>query len=164
MAIFFPFKSPNFSCIEKASNKAWVGCSCVPSPAFTILALILLDRKCGAPGLLCLITTISTFMASILLTVSSKVSPFLTELPAEVKFMVSADNRFSANSNDNLVRVEFSKKRLAMVMSLSEGTFLMGLLITSLNSLAVSSIKLISFSVIFFIPSKCRVLKESIYV
>jgi hypothetical protein len=29
--------------------------------------------------------------------------------------------------------------------------------------LAVSSIKLISFSVIFFIPNKCRVLKESIY-
>ena len=68
-----------------------------------------------------------------LFTVSIKVSPFFTEdCPAE-KLITSADSLFSANSNDNFVRVEFSKNKLAIVISLSEGTFLIGLLITSLK-------------------------------
>jgi len=58
-------------------------------------------------------TTISTFMDRILFTVSIKVSPFLTEDWDAEKLMTSADKRFSANSKDNFVRVEFSKKRLA---------------------------------------------------
>jgi hypothetical protein len=45
----------------------------------------------------------------------------------------NADKRFSANSKDTLVLVLFSKKRLAMVISLNEGTFFMDLLITSLK-------------------------------
>ena len=44
-----------------------------------------------------------------------------------------AESLFSASSKLNLVRVEFSKNRLAMVISRNEGTFFIGLLITSLN-------------------------------
>ena len=52
---------------------------------------------------------------------------------AHEQLLDAADSLFSANSKDSLVRVLFSKKRLAMVISLKEGTFLMGLLITSLK-------------------------------
>jgi hypothetical protein len=75
-------------------------------------------------------------MARILFTVSSNVSPFDTELEDAVKFKTSADNLLSANSKDILVLVEFSKKRFTMVTSRNEGTFFIGLLITSLKSVA----------------------------
>ena len=68
--------------------------SCVPSPALMILASILSDKNIGAPTLLWRITIISTFIANILLTVSSKVSPFLTEEADAEKLIVSADNLF----------------------------------------------------------------------
>ena len=45
--------------------------------------------------------------------------------------MTSADSLFCANSNDNFVLVEFSKKRLAIVISLKDGTFLIGAFIIS---------------------------------
>ena len=45
---------------------------------------------------------------------------------ADEKLITSADNLFSASSNDNLVLVEFSKNRFAIVISLNEGTFLIG--------------------------------------
>ncbi len=61
------------------------------------------------------------------------VSPFFTEEEAAEKFTTSALKRFSASSKESRVLVEFSKNRLAMVISLSEGTFLMGRLITSLK-------------------------------
>ena len=51
-----------------------------------------------------------------LLTVSINVSPLLTEEDDAAKFIMSADKRFSANSKDSLVRVEFSKNILAIVM------------------------------------------------
>ena len=54
------------------------------------------------------------------------------DCPVE-KLITSADNRFCANSNDSFVRVEFSKNRLAIVISLRDGTFLMGRLITFLK-------------------------------
>ena len=78
-------------------------------------------------------TIISTFIERIFLTVSSRVSPFFTLLEEAEKLSVSAERRFSANSKEIRVRVEFSKNRLAMVMSRREGTFLMGRLMTSLK-------------------------------
>ena len=51
---------------------------------------------------------------------------FLTEEAAEEKFITSADNLFSAISKDNFVLVEFSKNKLATVISLNDGTFLIG--------------------------------------
>ena len=108
MATFNPANCPSFSCIEKASNKAWVGCSLIPSPALTMAAGICLAKKCGAPEALWRITTKSTFILKILLTVSSSVSPFAADELLAAKFKTSADNLRSANSNDILVRVEFS--------------------------------------------------------
>ena len=61
-----------------------------------------------------------------LLTVSSNVSPFLTEDAPLAKFKISADNRFSAISNDSFVLVEFSKNKFAIVTSLNDGTFFIG--------------------------------------
>ena len=98
----------------------------------------------------------STFMAKMLLTVSTRVSPFFTDDPAAEKFTTSADSRFSANSKDSRVRVEFSKKRLATVKSRSEGTFLIGRFRTSLNSLAVLWIKSKSADVKPRMPSRLR--------
>ena len=100
-------------------------------------------------------TIMSTFIARMLLTVSNKVSPFFTEEPEAEKLMVSADNLFSASSKDNRVRVEFSKNTLAIVTSRREGTFLIGLLRTSLNSLAVLTIRSMDSASKSLIPNKC---------
>ena len=77
---------------------------------------------------------------------------------AAEKFTTSADNLFSASSNDMRVRVEFSKNKLAMVISLNEGTFFIGRLSTSLKLSAVLKINSISLFVKFFIPNKCGTL------
>ena len=61
-----------------------------------------------------------------LFTVSMSVSPLLTDEEDEAKFTISADNLFSAISNDNFVLVEFSKNKFAIVTSLNVGTFLIG--------------------------------------
>jgi len=79
----------------------------------------------------------STFIESMLFTVSSSVSPFETDDPDELKLMASALNLFSASSNEILVLVEFSKNKFTMVTSRSEGTFFIGLCKTSLNCSAV---------------------------
>ena len=130
---FFPLTPPRVCLMEKESSRAWVGCSCAPSPALTMRALTCLARKSPAPSFGCLITMMSTFIDRMLLTVSIRDSPFLTEDWAAEKLMMSADSLFSASSKESLVRVLFSKKRLAIVMSRREGTFLIGLLITSLK-------------------------------
>ena len=105
---FKPANFPVFSCMEKASNKACVGCSLIPSPALIMAASICLAKQCGAPEALWRMTTISTFMLRMLLTVSSNVSPFAAEELETVKFTTSADKRFSASSKEILVLVEFS--------------------------------------------------------
>ncbi|MCY1531377.1 hypothetical protein D9M68_666010 [compost metagenome] len=92
-----------------------------------------------------------------LFTVSISVSPLLTDEEEAAKLMMSAESLFSANSKESLVRVEFSKKILAMVISLKAGTFLMGRLIIPLKLSAVSKINSISFRLISLIPKRCRV-------
>ncbi|MNR43111.1 hypothetical protein D3C85_1617020 [compost metagenome] len=99
----------------------------------------------------------STFIARMLFTVSIKVSPLLTDEEEAAKLTTSAESLFSASSNDNLVRVEFSKKMFAMVISLKEGTFFIGRLITSLKLSAVSKINSISFRLMSLMPKRCRV-------
>jgi DNA-directed RNA polymerase alpha subunit len=77
-----------------------------------------------------------------------------TDEPVEEKLITSADNLFSASSNETRVRVELSKNRLAMVTSRKEGTFLIGRLITFLKLSAVLKMSSISCAVKFFIPSR----------
>ena len=79
-------------------------------------------------------------MLNILFTVSIKVSPFFTLDDELEKLIVSAPNLFSANSNETRVLVEFSKNKLAIVMSLSAGVFFTGPLSNSLKLSAVSKI------------------------
>ena len=84
--------------------------------------------------------------------ISINVSPFFTELLEALKLITSAESLFSASSNDSLVLVEFSKNKFAIVISLSEGTFLIGLLMTSLKLSAVLKINSISSLVRSLIP------------
>jgi len=86
-------------------------------------------------------TTMSIRIASRLRAVSTSVSPFWTALPLAATLTVSAERRFSANSNEMRVRVEASKNRLTMVLPRSAGTFLMGRSETSLNGSAVSRMR-----------------------
>src|SRR5690606_12166806 len=112
-----PLKLLNRSRMEYASSKAWVGCSWVPSPALMMLASMWRDRNSGVPTTEWRTTTISTFIDRIFLTVSRRVSPFLTLDPPDEKLRTSAESRFSASSKEIRVRVEFSKNKLAIVMS-----------------------------------------------
>ena len=92
----------------KASSSAWVGCSCVPSPAFTTLPRTQRASRCGAPEAGCRITTASAPIASSVSAVSLRLSPLATLEPLAEKLMTSADSRLAAASNEILVRVESS--------------------------------------------------------
>src|SRR5438128_11991935 len=138
---FTPSIRPSLSRIVSRSRRAWVGCSCLPSPAFTTLERMRSPRNCAAPEEAWRITTMSMRIASRFLAVSTSVSPFCTALPVAATFTVSAESRFSANSKEMRVRVEASKNRLTMVLPRSAGTFLMGRSDTSLNGSAVSRIR-----------------------
>ena len=108
-----------------ASSSAWVGCSWVPSPAFTTLPRIQCDSRCGAPLAQCRHTTASLPIASRVSAVSLSDSPLLTLEPLAEKLMTSADSRLAATSNEVRVRVESSKNRLTTVRPRSVGSFLM---------------------------------------
>jgi hypothetical protein len=73
----------------------------------------------GTPEDECLMTKQSIFIEFITFTVSISDSPLLTLLACIESVAIVAPNRFSASSKEVLVRVEFSKKRLAMVLPLS---------------------------------------------
>ena len=64
--------------------------------------------RCGAPADAWRTTMASMPMASMVLAVSRRDSPFLTDEELTEKFMVSAVRRFAAVSNDSRVRVESS--------------------------------------------------------
>ena len=97
-------------------------------------------------------------MASIFLTVSSRVSPLFAMALSDFEMLeLSADNRFSASSNESLVRVDSSKKQFMTVLPLSVGTFFIGRSEISLNEDAVCKIVKTSFFVRSFIEIKCLV-------
>src|SRR5438132_69893 len=89
----------------KASRRAWVGCSCEPSPALMIDAGSRSASIFGAPGYLWRMTIMSGAMAIRFSAVSISVSPFSTDEPATPKLRVSAERRLSAISNETRVRV-----------------------------------------------------------
>ena len=122
----------------KASSRAWVGCSWVPSPAFTTLPRTQPASRCGAPEALCLITTASAPMASRVSAVSFRLSPLATLEPLAEKLITSADSRLAAASNEIRVRVESSKNRLTTVRPRSVGSFLIGRSASWASSSAVS--------------------------
>ena len=93
-------------------------------------------------------------IASMLLTVSSSVSPLTTLDVETARLRVSALRRFSAISNDVRVRVLGSKKRLTMVRPRSAGTFLIARSPTSRIASAVSRMRVISSVERSLIPSR----------
>ena len=99
-------------------------------------------------------TTMSMRIASRFRAVSTSVSPFCTLEPVDATFTVSADSRFSANSNEIRVRVDASKNRLTIVAPRSVGTFLIARSLISLNGSAVSRMSLICSLVSGSRPSK----------
>ena len=103
-----PSIRPSFSRIVYRSSRACVGCSCVPSPAFSTLPEMNRASVCAAPLEECRITMASAPMASSVKAVSFSDSPLLTLEPLAVKLMTSAESRFAASSKEIRVRVEFS--------------------------------------------------------
>jgi hypothetical protein len=138
----FPPTSPSF---REWNNYLimFVGCSCAPSPAFTILALHFDKNKQHQ------VLTHDyhiNFHRKILLTVS--ISPF--------DWRLKTDNIKQINVFEliqmRVVLVLFSKKKLAMVISRKEGTFLIGRLITfkMIGCFKMRSISLL----LYLIPNK----------
>ena len=78
MATRNPSSEGRRSRIVSASSSACVGCSCVPSPAFTIGICRCRARKCGAPDAAWRITIAWGRMAASVLSVSTSDSPFET--------------------------------------------------------------------------------------
>ena len=115
METFSPANPPLCSRIVNASIRAWVGCSCMPSPALMTRAPHRRAARCPAPADACRSTIVSGAIASRLRTVSARVSPFETLEPLAATLTVSALSRFSAISNEVLVRVLGSKKRFTTV-------------------------------------------------
>ena len=145
------------------SNKAWVGCSWVPSPALITTASTNLLNCRHDPGTGWRITAQSIFMACIFCTVSLSPSPLLTLEALAEKLVTSADNLFSASSNEIRVRVEFSKKRFTIFLPVSEGTFLMGRSKTSRKVKPVSISFWISLAGVCSKPIKCLFLRAPTY-
>ena len=103
----------------------------------------------------------SVFMALMFFTVSIKSSPFSTLLIFFEILTVSVLRRFAAISKDSLVLVLGSKKRLATVLPLRVGTFLMGLSRISLNAAAWASISSICSFSKCLIPKRCLISRGS---
>ncbi len=83
-----------------ASSNAWVGCSWVPSPAFTTALEIHPDvaSRWAAPDAEWRMTTPSDPIAWSVCAVSLRDSPFATLDPLAEKLMTSALSRFAATS------------------------------------------------------------------
>ena len=140
MQTLSPSRRPKWSRSVRMSSSPCVGCSCAPSPALITFEGMRAPRNDAAPADQCRMTTMSIRIASRLRAVSTSVSPFETDDPTDPMFTVSADSRFSANSNEMRVRVDASKKRLTIVFPLSTGTFLIRRSEISLKGSAVSRI------------------------
>ena len=91
-----------------ASSRACVGCSWVPSPAFSTLPWTQPASRCAAPDAPCLMITASAPIASSVSAVSLRLSPLATLDPFAEKLITSAESRFAAASNEILVLVESS--------------------------------------------------------
>ena len=108
MVTLRPSMRPYLSRMVYMSRSAWVGCSCVPSPALITLPRIHLVRVLGAPDDEWRMTIASAPMACRVRAVSFRLSPLATDDPDVEKLMTSADNRLAASSKEMRVLVEFS--------------------------------------------------------
>src|SRR5712664_962963 len=115
MEITLPWSGPSFSRSVRASSKAWVGCSCAPSPALITLARTARATARGAPAAGWRTTSTSAPIASRLRTVSWRDSPLITLEASFWKLSTSAPRACAATSKELRVRVEASKKSVTTV-------------------------------------------------
>ena len=90
------------------SSNACVGCSFMPSPAFTTDARTFFASSAGVPAMEWRMTMMSVSSASSVRPVSMSDSPFLTDDVATEIEIVRAPRRRAAVSKEFLVRVLFS--------------------------------------------------------
>ena len=116
MAMTRPSSAPNSERIVAASSSACVGCSSLPAPPLTTGHSSTRSRVWCSPSSFA--RTIITWapMAASVWAVSTRVSPLCTEEAETGTLMTSAPSFLPARSNDRLVRVESSKKRLICVL------------------------------------------------
>ena len=122
------------------SSRAWVGWACLPSPALTTRAWEVAATMLGVPAFLARQMYMSTPMESSVLTVSTRDSPFTTELEEPATESVSAPRRLQASSKELFVRVEGSRNRFTTVRPRRVGSFLMVRELTSSKVCAQSRI------------------------
>ncbi len=147
-----PFSSRTVS----RSSRAWVGCSCQPSPALITGASRASAIWRGTPATAWRTTTASGSMASRVLAVSRMLSAFLRlELDGE-KLITSAESRLPAISKLVRVRVDGSKKRFTMVRPRRVGTFFTSRVPTSCMRSAVSRMRSRSERSRSSMPSRSR--------
>ena len=124
MATSSPEIAPLRRRMVRASRRACVGCSWLPSPAFMTAQLTFSESSLTAPDAEWRTTSTSACMAFRVIAVSITVSPFLMADVATDMLMTSPPNRLPASSNEVRVRVESSKKRLIRVRPRSTDFFL----------------------------------------
>ena len=124
-----------------ASSSAWVGCSWHPSPALITRAELHDATRCGAPAAAWRTTIASTPIASIVCTVSSRLSPFFTDDVDTENVIVSAESRLAPRSRTTAA-CGSSPRRTATRPSCPArpGTFGMSRCVTSRNESVRSSI------------------------
>ena len=83
MTTVSPSIRPRRRRIVRASSRAWVGCSWLPSPALITAAVTFSDKSLTAPDSGWRTTSTSGCMAFRVIAVSIRVSPFLIELGAD---------------------------------------------------------------------------------
>ena len=121
IATFSPSIRPFSRRMVSVSSRPWVGCSCMPSPALITAQSTFRESNFTPPEALWRMTMTSGFMAFSVIAVSIRVSPFFTLEAATGMFTTSAPSRFAAISKLDMVRVEFSKKRLMTVLFFRSG-------------------------------------------
>ena len=108
IATWSPSKCAFLSRIVRRSRSAWVGCSCAPSPAFTIEHGSVRASSSAAPAEEWRTTTTSGLIAAMFLAVSMKLSPLVVLEPPAEKLTTSAESHLPAISNEVRVRVDGS--------------------------------------------------------
>ncbi len=106
--ILTPSSEPSRRRSVNASRSAWVGCSCLPSPALITDAGLQPATSWAAPTCGERITIAAGSYADRVCTVSFSDSPLSTLEPADRTLTTSALRRLAASSKLELVRVEAS--------------------------------------------------------
>ena len=150
-----PERRPLWRRMVSASRSACVGCSCAPSPALTTAHSTFWARSATAPAAWWRTTRMSGRMAFSVIAVSMRVSPFFTEEALTAMFITSAPSLLPANSKDDWVRVEASKKRLIWVRPRRVAFFFSTCRLTSIAASAELSKSAISWGERPSIPRRC---------